>query len=95
MFADNVSLFSSHPNKEVADVAIQEAITNVAEWSRCHKLTLNASNCEVAFFTNNSKEALWQPSLQLDGTTLNTTSLLNFLGVTGSTGPFPSDRMSP
>ncbi len=31
MFADDVSLFSSHPNKEVAEAAIQEAITNVAE----------------------------------------------------------------
>ncbi len=35
-----------------------------------------------AFFTNNLKEARWQPSLQLDGTTLNTTSLPKFLGVT-------------
>ncbi len=31
MFADDVSLFSSHPNKEVAEAAVQEAITNVAE----------------------------------------------------------------
>ncbi len=34
MFADDVSLFSSHPNKEIAEAAMQEAITNVAEWSR-------------------------------------------------------------
>ncbi len=58
MFADDASLFSSHINKEIGEAAIQEAITNVAEWSRCHKLTLNASKCEVAFFfTNNSKDA--------------------------------------
>ncbi len=75
MFADDVSLFSSHPNKDVAEAAIQEAITIVAEWSRCRKLTLNTSKYEVAFFTINSKEARWQPSVQLDGTTLNTTSL--------------------
>ncbi len=49
MFADDVSLFSSHLNKEVAEAAIQEAITNVAEWSRCRKLTLNTSKCEVVF----------------------------------------------
>ncbi len=29
-FADDVSLFSSHPNKEIAEAALQEAITNVA-----------------------------------------------------------------
>ncbi len=55
---------------------------NVAEWNRCRKLTINTSKCEVAFFTNNSKEARWQPSLQLDVTTLNTNPLPNFLGVT-------------
>ncbi len=71
MFADDVLLFSSHPNKEVAEAAIQEAITNVAEWSRFRKLTLNTSKCEVTFFTNNSKEARWQPSVQLDGTRQN------------------------
>ncbi len=82
MFADDVSLFSSHPNQEVTEAAIQEAITNVAEWSRCRKLTLNSSKCEVGFFINNSKEARWQPSLQLDGALLNTTSLPKFVGVT-------------
>ncbi len=49
MFADDVSLFSNHPNKDVADAAIQHA----TEWNRSRKLTLNASKCEVALFTNN------------------------------------------
>ncbi len=31
VFADDVSLFSSYPNKEVAEAAIQEAKLNVAE----------------------------------------------------------------
>ncbi len=61
MFADDVSLFSSHPNKEVVEAAIQEDITNVAEWSQRRKFTPNASKCEVAFFTNNSKEAAGSP----------------------------------
>ncbi len=54
MFADDVSLFSSHPNKEIVEAAMQEAIRNVAKWSRCHKLILKASKCEVTFFTDNS-----------------------------------------
>ncbi len=90
MFADDVSLFSSQPNKEVAEAAIQEAITNVAEWSRCRNLTINTSKCEVVFFTNNSKEARWQPTVQLEVALITTTSLPKFLGVT-----FPSDHMSP
>ncbi len=63
MFADDVTLFSSHPNKEVAEAAIQEAIMNVAEWSPCHKITLNTSKCEVAFFTNSSKEVVLRVAL--------------------------------
>ncbi len=82
MFADDVSLLSSYPNKEIAEAAMQETITIVAECSRCHKLTLNASKCKVVFFTNNSKEVHWQPSLQLDGAPINTTSVAKFLGVT-------------
>ncbi len=60
----------------------KKTITNVSEWSRRRKLTLNPSKCEVAFLTNNSKEARCQPSLQLDGSTLNTISLPKFLGDT-------------
>ncbi len=51
MFTDDVSRFSSQPNKQVAEPAIQEAITNVVEWSRRRKLTFNASKCKVAFTT--------------------------------------------
>ncbi len=65
-----------------AEAAIQEAITNVAEWSRRRNLILNASIFEVAFFAKNSKEAHWQPSKQLDGASLNTTSRPKLLGVT-------------
>ncbi len=50
IFAVDVSLYGSHPNKESAEAAIQEAITNVAEWSRRRKLIFNASKCEVAVF---------------------------------------------
>ncbi len=81
MFADDFSHFNSHPNKEVAEAAIQESLTSVAEWSRRRKLTLSASKCDFAFFTINSKDAHWQHSLQLDGVLLTTTSLSKFLAV--------------
>ncbi len=82
MLADDVSFFCSHPNNDVAEPATRETITNVAEWNWHRKLTPNASKCEVALFTNNSKEARRQPSLQQDGTILNTTSLPKFHVVT-------------
>ncbi len=81
-FAVNVSLFSNHSNKEVTEVAMWKALTKVEEWRQRQKLTLDASQCDVAFFTNNSKEALWQPLMQLKGTLLCTTSLPKSLGIT-------------
>ncbi len=50
MFADDVSLFCSHPCKLTTQTAMQEAVTRVAEWSRPLKMTLNTEKCEVAFF---------------------------------------------
>ncbi len=43
MFADDVSLFCSHPCKLTAQTAMQEAVTRVAEWSRQHKMTLKTT----------------------------------------------------
>ncbi len=77
MCADDVSLFSSHVNKEVA----KTGITTVMDGGRARKLTNNDSICEVACFTDNSNEAHWQLTLQLDGSYLNTISLQKFLGV--------------
>ncbi len=51
MFADKISLFCSHPCKFTAQIAIEEAVTRVTEWSRHHKMTFNTENCELAFFT--------------------------------------------
>ncbi len=39
-----------NPNNEVAESAIREVVAIVSEWSRLHKLTVNASKYEVAFF---------------------------------------------
>ncbi len=41
MFADDVSLFCSHPCKMTAQGALQEAVISVAKWNRHHKMTLN------------------------------------------------------
>ncbi len=82
MFADDVSLFCSHPCTLTAQTAMQEAVTRAAEWSRQHKMTLNTEKCEVAFFTCNLHEARWQPTIHLKGQPLRSTPLPKLLGVT-------------
>ncbi len=57
LFADDVSLISSHHNELVAEKELQRAVTAVAEWSNFKKMVLNADKCEVTFFSTNSHEA--------------------------------------
>ncbi len=73
MFADDVSVFSSHPFKLTAQAAMLEAVIRVAEWSWHHKMTLNTEKCEVASFTSNLHEARWQPTVHLEHSRLGIT----------------------
>ncbi len=57
LFADDVSLISSHHNKLVAEKELQRAVSAVAEWSTSKKMVLNADKCEVTFFSPNSQLA--------------------------------------
>ncbi len=70
--------FHSLADKEVVGIAMQKAITKVAEWSWLHKLNLNAS----ALFNNRSKAAHCQSPMQYSGASFNTALLPNFLRVT-------------
>ncbi len=42
LFAYDVSLMSSHHNKQVAEKELQRAVIDVAEWSTSEKIVLNA-----------------------------------------------------
>ncbi len=62
MFADDVSIFSNHPNKEVIKADMQKATPRV-------ELTFGVNKCEVILFTSNNRSPLtaftttiWYPS---------------------------------
>ncbi len=59
LFADDVSLISSHHNKLVAGKELQRAVTAVAEWRTSKKMVSTADECEVTFFSTNSYETNW------------------------------------
>ncbi len=82
LFADDVSLISSHHNKLVAEKELQRAVTAVTDWSASKKIVLNADKCEVTFFSTNSHEANWQPTITANSTRLHHHPLPKFLGVT-------------
>ncbi len=82
IFADDVSLISSNHNKLVAEKELKRAVTAVADWSASKKMVLNADKCEVIFFSTNSHEANWHPTIIANSTRLHHNPLPKFLGVT-------------
>jgi ribonuclease HI len=61
---------------------VQQAITNIQNWSLSKKLQLNPNKCEVAAFSNGSADAQWQPTILLNGQILRFNPTPKFLGVT-------------
>ena len=69
MYADDVSLWASHRCKKSASGDIQQAVDSVSEWNR-KKMILNIEKSEVAFFSTNTREANWQPTVWLNSKTV-------------------------
>ncbi len=82
LFADDVSLISSHHHKLVAEKELQRAVIAVVEWSTSKKMVLNVDKCQATFFSTNSHEANWQPTIIANNTRLHHNPQPKFLGVT-------------
>ena len=82
MFADDVTLLASHPDKKEAENSAQSLVDIVASWSKKWKLTLNADKCEACFFSTSTKEASWSPKIIIDGKTIKHEPTPRLLGVT-------------
>jgi ribonuclease HI len=81
MYADDVALLAQHRVKDRACAALQEAVTNVEEWSRAKKMTLSTSKSEVAAFSSGSSDAAWRPEIRLGDSLMPFTHAPKFLGV--------------
>ena len=63
IFADDVTLLTTHRDKPQAAAGLQSLVDRVAAWSAEWKLTLNPDKCEVCFFSTDTKEANWSPTI--------------------------------
>ena len=82
LYADDVALWATDSDCRRAGALVQGAVTAVSDWSRRFKLSLNPSKCQVAFFSVDSREAGWQPVIDIDGRQLPFSANPVFLGVT-------------
>ncbi len=61
---------------------VQRVVTAVAEWSTSKEMVLNADKRESTFFSTNSHESNWQPTLIANNTCLHRNPQPKFFGVT-------------
>ena len=82
MYADDVALWASHPERAVAASRVEEGVRAVWQWSKEKKLNLSIEKCELGFFTSDTSEFGWKPSVVVDGRALPFNPTPKFLGVT-------------
>ena len=82
MYADDMAIWSQDRDKTVAESKVQEAVRRVSAWSSLHKLKLNTSKCEVSFFTSDTHEAKWIPSITFNNQPFIFNKTPKFLGFT-------------
>ena len=58
-----------------------KGVRAVYQWSRGKKLTLSIEKYEVRFFTSDTSELGWKPTVEVEGTALPFNPTLRFLGV--------------
>ena len=81
LYADDVAIWYSHPDKDVATILVQEALDNIHQWIVDNKLLINVAKCEVSLFSTSGKEVGWQPQLYIGGTQITVNPTPTFLGV--------------
>jgi hypothetical protein len=81
IFADDVSLWATDHNKEVARARLQQAVERVSEWAKSKKMLINCEKSEVTFFSNDSHESKWIPEVRMGERTMPFNPSPKFLGV--------------
>ena len=57
LYADDIAIWAQHKDIQVAQEAVQLAVSNIASWSCNHKLILNPAKCVASFFSTDPHEA--------------------------------------
>ena len=52
LFADDVALWASDPDKEAAAALVEEGVRCVFAWNKETKLALKIGKCKISFFTS-------------------------------------------
>ena len=81
LFADDVSVLAAKLNALDAQIAAQTTVDIVVKWAAESKLKLNATKSEVSFFSNNTHDSKWRPTIIIDGKPIGYNATPRLLGV--------------
>lgn len=82
LYADDIAVWTWDKDKKKAEQTMQKKVNEIAKWSNDWRLKLSAPKCETAFFSSDTREASWKPSISIEGTPLNHNPHPVLLGVT-------------
>ena len=67
LFVDDVAIWAQDSNHHIAERRLQQVLDAVTKWSKHWKMMLSVQMSECSFFSTNSHESKWQPTLTLHG----------------------------
>ena len=80
-FADDTSIIQSNPLLERSSKQVNKDLSNLSNWLRANKLSLNAKKIELVFFTPRKLKIDHSFKFKLDGKRLVPTHSVKYLGV--------------
>ena len=81
LFADDASIFYSHPNVDHLLSIINLELVKFATWMKSNKLSVNLKKSNFVVFRSQRKRINTDISMSLDGTRLNQVHVVKFLGI--------------
>jgi len=82
MFADDVALYITGPNRNSLASATQESVNAIHNWAKTWKLQLNSSKCSTTLFSNSTADINWDANIKLEDRAICQDANPTFLGVT-------------
>jgi ribonuclease HI len=81
MYADDIAIWATDNNKDEATRLVELGVNAIDAWSKRMKLPLNATKCEIGFFSSNTHEAKWKPKVSIGDQQLLINDNPTFLGI--------------
>lgn len=81
LFADDLAIWSSDVDPQVARKNIQKALVVLEAWTKRWKMEVNTGKCQTTFFSKNTKEAKFKPLVKINHKVIPFCDAPVFLGI--------------